>query len=102
MRRLVMGESASQPRIAELFFDSWPRRTQDTVCALLQAQVAKGRLQTDQGRLRCAAMQLLNTAVGMYQLQLWLGLRASVAHDELETHLRRVVDDFLRLYRSSV
>ena len=94
MHRLVMGESASQPRIAELFFDSGPRRTQDTVTAFLQAQAAKGRLQIDQGRLHYAAMQWLNTAVGMYQLQLWLGLRASVAQDELETHLRRVVDDF--------
>ena len=90
MHRLVMGESASQPRIAELFFDSGPRRTQDTVTAFLQAQAAKGRLQIDQGRLHYAAMQLLNTAVGMYQLQLWLGLRASVAQDELETHRRRV------------
>ena len=101
MHRLVMGESASQPRIAEMFFDSGPRRTQAAVTAFLQAQVAKGRLQIDQGRLRYAAMQLLNTAVGMYQLQLWLGLRASVAQDELETHLQRVVDDFLRLYRPS-
>ncbi|MGB5495896.1 MAG: TetR/AcrR family transcriptional regulator C-terminal domain-containing protein, partial [Sedimenticolaceae bacterium] len=27
MHRLVMGESASHPRIAELFFDSGPRRS---------------------------------------------------------------------------
>ena len=101
MHRLVMGESASQPRIAELFFESGPRRTQAAVTAFLQAQVQKGRLQIDPGRLRYAAMQLLNTAVGMYQLQLWLGLRASVAQGELETHLQRVVDDFLHLYLPS-
>ncbi|MGB5496728.1 MAG: TetR/AcrR family transcriptional regulator, partial [Sedimenticolaceae bacterium] len=94
MHRLVMGESASQPRIAELFFDTGPRRTEAAVCAFLQAQVAKGRLQIDQGHLRYAAMQLLNTAVGMYQLPLWLGLRGSVGKDQLETHLQRVVDDF--------
>ncbi len=101
MHRLVMAESASQPRIAELFFDSGPRRTEAAVCAFLKAQAAKGRLQIDQGHLLYAAMQLLSTAVGMDQLRLWLGLRESVAQDELETHLQRVVDDFLRLYRTS-
>jgi TetR/AcrR family transcriptional repressor of mexJK operon len=98
MHRVVMGEAASQPRIAALFFESGPQRTKAAVCAFLKRQVDKGRLQIADDRLLYAAVQLLNTAVGMYQLQLWLGLRESVADAELNPHLERVVDDFLKLY----
>ena len=100
MHRVVLGEAASQPRIASLFFDSGPKRTKAAVCAFLQKQVEAGRLRIDPDRLLYAAVQLLNTAVGMYQLELWLGLRESVVAQELEPHLVRVVDDFLRLYQT--
>ncbi len=100
MHRVVMGEAASQPRIAALFFDSGPMRTKTAVCDFLKKQVEAGRLRIDDDRLLYAAVQLLNTAVGMYQLQLWLGLLESVEEQELEPHLERVVDDFLRLYQT--
>jgi hypothetical protein len=38
--------------------------------------------------------------VGIYQLQLLLGLRESLDEAELGPHLERVVDDFLTLYRA--
>jgi hypothetical protein len=94
-----MAEAASQPRIAALFFESGPMRTKQAVCAYLQQQVTAGRLRIEDEWLLYAAMQLLNTAVGMFQLQLWLGLRETVEAQELEPHLKRVVDDFLRLYQ---
>lgn len=99
MHRVVLGEAASQPRIAALFFDSGPQRTKAAVVGFLRQQVAAGRLQIGDDRLLYAAMQLLNNAVGMYQMQLWLGLRDSVEEAELGPHLERVVDDFLTLYR---
>jgi TetR/AcrR family transcriptional repressor of mexJK operon len=98
MHRVVMGEAASQPRIATLFFDSGPKKTKAAVCAFLQRQVDAGRLDISPERLLHAAFQLLNNAIGMYQLQLWLGLRQTVEEDELRNHLDRVVDDFLILY----
>ena len=52
----------------------------------------------DETRMFYASVQLLSTSVGMYQLELWLGLRESVEEDELNRHLERVVDDFLVLY----
>ncbi len=100
MHRVVMGEAASQPRIAALFFDSGPKRTKAAVCDFLKKQVEAGRLQIDDDRLLYAAVQLQNTAVGMDQMQLWLGLLESVEEQELEPHLERVVDDFLRLYQT--
>ncbi len=98
MHRVVMGEAASQPRIASLFFDSGPKQTKSAVCAFLQRQVARGRLRIAEERVLYAAIQLLNMAIGMYQLQLLLGLRDSVDEAELGPHLEQVVDDFLTLY----
>ena len=100
MHRVVMGEAASQPRIASLFFDSGPRQTRTAVCAFLQRQVAKGRLRIAEDKMMYAAVQLLNMAIGMYQLQLLLGLQDSIDEVELGTHLGRSVDDFLMLYQS--
>lgn len=100
MHRVVMGEAASQPRIASLFFDSGPQRTKAAVCAFLQREIAKGRLAIPPEQIGYAAAQLLNTAIGIYQMQLLLGLRESVDEAELGPHLEQVVDDFLSLYRA--
>ncbi len=101
MHRVVMGEAATQPRIASLFFDSGPRQTKAAVRAFLQRQVDKGRLDIAPGRVLYAAVQLLNMAIGMYQLQLLLGLRDAIDDAELQPHLEQVVDDFLTLYAPS-
>lgn len=98
MHRVVMGEAASQPRIASLFFESGPKKTKAAICAVLQRHVDAGRLSIPPERLLYAAFQLLNNAIGMFQLQLWLGLRHSIDDAELKPHLERVVDDFLQLY----
>ncbi len=98
MHRVVMAEAASQPRIAALFFESGPKRTKASVCAFLQQQVEAGRLRIPTDRLLYAAVQLLNTAAGMYQMSLWLGLMHNVDPEEVDAHLQQVVDDFLALY----
>lgn len=98
MHRIVMAEAASQPRIAQLFVESGPKRTKATVGGYLRRQVARGRLRIDDERFFYASVQLLNMVVGMYQLELWMGLRDSIPKDELDRHLERVVDDFLTLY----
>ncbi|MGD8914402.1 MAG: TetR/AcrR family transcriptional regulator [Candidatus Thiodiazotropha sp.] len=100
MHRVVMGEAVSQPRVASLFYESGPLRTKASVCAFLERQVAKDRLCIPVDSMLYAATQLLNTAIGLYQLQLMLGLRESVDETELGAHLDRVVDDFLTLYRA--
>ena len=99
MHRVVMGEATSQPRIASLFFESGPKRTKISVCKFLGKQVAMNRLRIKEEDIMYAASQLFNTVIGMYQLQLWLGLIDSVDEAELNHHLQRVVTDFLRLYQ---
>ena len=44
-----------------------------------------------------AAWQLANMAFGKFHAELLLGLVGQVPEAELDAHLRRVVDDFLRL-----
>ena len=100
MHRVVMGEAATQPRIAALFFESGPMRTKTAVCDFLTRQVEAERLHIDPDRMFFATAQLLGMTVGMYQLQFLMGLRDSVDESELRVHLERVVDDFLRLYRA--
>ena len=100
MHRVVMGEAASQPRIAALFFDSGPKQTKAAVCTFLEHEVARGRLRIPEDQTLYAAVQLLNMAIGMYQLQLLLGLRESIDEAELGPHLEQVVDDFLVLYQA--
>jgi TetR/AcrR family transcriptional repressor of mexJK operon len=100
MHRVVMGEAASQPRVASLFFESGPQLTKAAVCAFLRHQIAKGRLTIPPERIEYAAAQLLYMAIGIFQIQLLLGLRESVDEAELGPHLEQVVDDFLSLYRA--
>jgi TetR/AcrR family transcriptional repressor of mexJK operon len=98
MHRVVMAEAVSQPRIAALFYESGPQRTKAAVSVFLQEHVVRGRLRIGDDHLFYAAVQLLNMAIGMYQTELLLGLRQSVSDEELQPHLERVVEDFLRLY----
>lgn len=98
MHRVVMGEAVSQPRIAALFYEAGPLRTKHAVGAFLRSEVARGRLAIGEDRVFYAAVQVLNMAVGLYQLELWMGLRDRVDAAELDAHLGLVVEDFLRLY----
>ncbi len=98
MHRVVMGESAGYPRIAAMFYEDGPARTKATVRKFLERQTRQGKLKID--HLNYAAVQLLNMAVGGYQQQMMLNLIEAPTERELEQHLRRVVNDFMKLYGS--
>lgn len=98
MHRVVMAESLSHPGVARLFFEAGPAKTKAAVRGFLKSLVDAGRLHIPEDRLLYAAIQLLNSAFGMYQMQLMLGLIDSVDEGELSEHLDRVVTDFLILY----
>jgi TetR/AcrR family transcriptional repressor of mexJK operon len=98
MHRVVMAEAITHPRIAELFFASGPVKTKAVVETFLTRQVEQGRLSIPPSRVFYAGVQLFNMALGMYQMQMLMGLRTGVPQDELDQHLDQVVEDFLRLY----
>ena len=96
MHRVIMGEAASYPRIASLFFESGPGATKLAVSSFLQQLVTRGALRPHDTVY--AAWQLLNMAVGNFQAKLQFGLIERVPEQELDDHLRRTVEDFLVLY----
>ncbi len=96
MHRVVSAEAASHPRIASLFYESGAAATKRAVGAFLDDLVRRGELAIPD--VDYAAWQLANMAFGKFHMQLQFGLIDHVPDDELDAHLRRVVEDFVRLY----
>lgn len=99
MHRVVMAEAAGHPRIASLFFDNGPAATKRAVGSVLAQLVERGVL--DIPDIDYASWLLPNMAFGKFHLKLLFGLIEQVPEDELDAHLRRAVDDFVRLYGSA-
>lgn len=96
MYRVVIAEAASQPRIAELFYASGPAATHAAVAGLLAHLTSEGALRPhDHGY---ASWQLFNLCLGDIHTRLLFGLLQEVPQAELETQLKRAVDDFLMIY----
>lgn len=96
MHRVVMSESASQPRISELFFESGPAATKEAVAALLERMIADGALRPHDTLY--SSWQLVNMAFGSFHIRLLFNLIQEVPEQDLTGHLERTVDDFLVLY----
>ena len=96
MHRVVAGEAQVYPQIALLFFESGPAAVKRAVGQCLARMVDNGGLQIQD--IEYASWLLLNMAFGAFHIRLQFGLIDRVADCELEAHLQRVVDDFLRLF----
>jgi TetR/AcrR family transcriptional repressor of mexJK operon len=96
MHRVVAGEAASYPQIASLFFESGPAAVKRAVGQCLERMVADGEL--DIPDVEYASWLLSNMAFGSFHARLQLGLIEEVPQQALDSHLKQVVDDFLRLY----
>lgn len=96
MHRVVAGEAQSHPQIASLFFEGGPAAVKRAVGHFLELMVEDGELKVPD--IEYASWLLPNMAYGKFQVRLQFGLIDGVPEDELDAHLRRVVDYFLRLY----
>lgn len=96
MHRVVIGESMTYPRIAALFYETGPETTRRTIGAFLRRQLERGRLVIDD--LDYAASQFLNMACGPYQMLLLMNMKPELSDELVRSHLRKVVQQFLRLY----
>lgn len=96
MHRVVIGESVTYPRIAELFYETGPGTTRRTIGAFLRRQLERGRLVIDD--LDYAASQFLNMVCGPYQMLLLMNMKPELSDELVRSHLRKVVQQFLRLY----
>lgn len=96
MHRVVIGESASYPKIAGLFFDTGPDRTINAVARYLDSQMNRNRLKKDDARY--VAVLFLSLVRADYQMQLLMGIRPELDELGIESHLKKVVKQFLALY----
>ncbi len=96
MFRIVIGESAVHHKIAELFYEAGPGKAANTVAGYLEQQMQQGRLKTDDPYY--AAALFLNMVRAHFQMQLLMSMPINIDHNQLDQHVRKVVDQFLQLY----
>jgi len=100
MCRVVQYEAIEHPEVAAQFFENGPVQSHAMVVRLLEELARRGDLRVDD--VDAAAWQLINLSFGTFRMRLMLNLIDRVSEDELDAHLRRTVDDFLRLYATAV
>lgn len=96
MFRVVIGESVSYCKIAELFYASGPDTAISAVAKLLTWHMEKGRLKQDDPRY--AACLYLNMLSGHYHMQILMNMQPDLYEGAQEAHIRKVVSQFLTLY----
>ncbi len=96
MFRVVIGESASHPKIAQLFNETGPEKTIEAVQDFLCKQVEGGQLQIDD--LRYAAVLFLSMVRGDYQMQFLMSLCPDLREEKKHQHIDKAVHQFLLLY----
>ncbi len=95
--RIVIGESVSYQKIAELFYDTGPRATIDAVARFLAGQMERGRLLEDDPHY--AAVLFLNMVRGQYHMMLLMNLAPDLSSARIDAHIAKAVKQFLVLYR---
>ncbi len=96
MFRVVIGESVSYRKIAELFYASGPDTAITVVARLLGRYMEQGRLKRDDPRY--AASLYLNMLRGHYHMQILMNIQPNLDEATREQHIRKVADQFLILY----
>ncbi len=94
--RVMVGEAARRPKMAQLFFAAGPQRTTDRLTEFLGRGAARGDFEL--GDPRRAADQFHALLTGMPHFRATLNLRPRSSPRELERHVEDCVDLFLRAY----
>jgi len=96
MHRVVIGESASYPKIAGLFFETGPEKTNNAVAGYIESQMACKRLKQDDPRY--VAVLFLGLVRADYQMQMLMGIRPDLTEDDIDRHLNEVLRQFMAFY----
>jgi TetR/AcrR family transcriptional repressor of mexJK operon len=96
MHRVVIGESASYPKIAGLFFETGPEKTINAVARYIDSQMACNRLKQDDPHY--VAVLFLGLVRADYQMQMLMGIRPNLTEEDIDQHLNKVVRQFIALY----
>ncbi|WP_299395012.1 TetR/AcrR family transcriptional regulator [Pelagibius sp.] len=95
--RIVVAEAGRFPELGQTFFHCGPLRWVATVAPYLAEQHRKGRLELPDAE--AAAAQFMNMLKDPLHMRSVLGVQQQVTEAEIEAHVRRSVEDFLKLHQ---
>lgn len=96
LQRIIVAETERFPEIGLAFYEAGPRQILERLSAYIAADIEAGRLREAEPRI--AASQFKDLVLSnIYQQKLW-GVLGEFTDDQLEAHVARAVDTFLRAY----
>lgn len=96
MYRMMAARGPGKDKLAQIFYDAGPKRTIDSLEALLRKAHAAGKLQVAEPRK--AAEHFFCMVKGVAHMRALLGCAAMPRGDTVEEHLQSVVTLFVRAY----
>jgi len=94
--RVIVAEAHRQPELGRAFYEAGPAAGRRTMARYLAGQAARGGLRIDDAEE--AATFFFHMLLGDRQMRLLCGLEAETSGSEVERHINRTVDAFVRLY----
>ncbi len=94
--RTVLAVASKFPTIGRAFYEAGPEFGRKRLAAHLDAQVEAGVIETDD--TEAAAVHFIEMCKSPYLLRAILGVGARPSEAEIQAHVARVVDVFLRAY----
>lgn len=96
VHRTIIANARQSPKLAELFWEAGPKRTQEGFEAFLRAEVGAGKLEI--ADLHRAASQFFCLLKGECHARMEFGCGEPLTQREIDEHLSATVDVFLRAY----
>jgi len=96
IHRTIVANAQQSPKLAELFWEAGPKRTQEAFASFLRDEVAGGKL--DIADLHRAASQFFCLLKGELHARMEFGCGQPITDREVGDHLEATVDFFLRAY----
>jgi TetR/AcrR family transcriptional repressor of mexJK operon len=96
VHRTIVANARQSPKLAELFWEAGPKRTQYAFESFLRDEVNGGNLEIPD--LHRAATQFFCLLKGEYHARMEFGCCGEVTEAEIQEHIGHTVDFFLRAY----
>jgi len=96
IHRTIVANARQSPKLAQLFWEAGPKRTQEGFEAFLRDEVKGGKLEIED--LHRAASQFFCLLKGECHARMEFGCGEPLTQREIDDHLSATVDMFLRAY----
>ena len=96
VHRTIVANAQQSPKLAQLFWEAGPKRTQEGFATFLHEEVKAGKL--DIPDLHRAATQFFCLLKGECHARMEFGCGEALSQREIDDHINATVDMFLRAY----